>query len=101
MRFRDFPIMRLACVSAIVGLVLLSQTGACVCTPCPDQEPFESGRYEVVGLNGRTEPESQWLIDTVIGAQLTVDRETGEATIRYTKDGTTYEVQYTIEGSQP
>jgi hypothetical protein len=97
-----FSALLLTLVAALVGLAVLSPAGGCGCDPCPEPERFESSNYEIVGLAYQhPEPESQWLLDTVIGAQLTVDRETGEATIRYTKDGTTYEVQYTIGGSQP
>ncbi|HLT38939.1 MAG TPA: hypothetical protein VK034_21795 [Enhygromyxa sp.] len=46
-------------------------------------------------------PEDQWLRDTVVGARVMVDREAGEVTIQCTKDGTTYQVHYTIEGSPP
>lgn len=81
----------------VVALAAMSQTAGCW-PACPEPEPFESGNYVIVGLaNGHPRPEDQWLLDTVVGAQLTVDREAGEATIRYTKDGTTYEVRYTLE----
>src|SRR5690606_6523830 len=83
---------------AFVGLAALSQTGGCDCAPCPEPEPFKSGNYEIVGLAfGHPEPESQWLLDTVIGAAVIVDRGAREVTIRYTKEGSTYEVHYTIE----
>ena len=81
----------------IVAFAAVSQTGGCW-PGCPEPEPFQSGDYVIVGLaHGNPRPEDQWLVDTVSGAQLTVDREAGEATIRYTKDGTTYEVHYTLE----
>jgi hypothetical protein len=80
-----------------VALAAVSQTAGCW-PACPEPEPFESGDYVIVGLaKGNPRPEDQWLVDTVTGAQLTVDREASEATIRYTKDGTTYEVHYTLE----
>jgi hypothetical protein len=67
-------VIRLASVAALVGLVVLSQTGGCDCAPCPEPARFESGNYEIVGLAfGQPEPESQWLLDTVIGAAVVVD----------------------------
>ena len=81
--------------SLVVALAI--QTAGCW-PACPEPEPFESGNYVIVGLaKGNPRPEDQWLVDTVSGAQLAVNREAGEATIRYTKDGTTYEVHYTLE----
>lgn len=81
----------------IVALTVVSQLMGCW-PACPEPEPFESGEYVIVGLaSGDPRPEDQWLVDTVTGAQLRVDREAGEARIRYTKDGTTYEVHYTLE----
>ncbi len=79
----------------VVGLAALSQAGACW-GDCPELEPFESGDYVIQPLT-HPRPQDQWLVDTVTGALLSVDREAGEATIRYTRDGTTYEVHYTLE----
>jgi len=90
-------------IAAGLALVAVSQTGACDCAPCPEQEPFESGTYEIIGLThpSITMPEDQWLRDTVVGARVMVDREAGDVTIQYRKDGTTYQVHYTIEGPPP
>jgi hypothetical protein len=89
--------MPLVWAGVLVGLAAVSQAGGCW-EPCPEPIPFESGNYVIVGLaSGDPRPEDQWLVDTVTGAELTVDREAGNATIRYTKDDTTYEVHYTLE----
>jgi hypothetical protein len=77
-----------------VAIAAGSLTGGCW-SPCPEPELFESGVYEIGGLISG--PADQWLVATIIGAQLTVDRDASEATIRYTRDGTTYEVHYTLE----
>jgi hypothetical protein len=91
---------RLAWIGAFLGVLGLNQAGGCVRNECPEREPFESGNYEIIGLTyDFLMPEDQWLVNTVVGAQVTVDREAGEVTISYIKDGTTYQVHYTIEGS--
>ena len=82
--------------AVLVALAAVSQTAGCW-PGCPEKEPFESGDYVVLPLNDLPRPEDQWLVDRVTGALLSVDREADEATIRYTRDGTTYEVHYTLE----
>lgn len=95
--------LSVARITAALALVALSQTGGCDCAPCPEQVPFDSGNYEIVGLThpNIVMPEDEWLLSTVVGARVMVDREAGEVTIQYTKDGTTYQVHYTIEDSPP
>lgn len=85
-----------------LALGVVSQTGGCDRDRCPEPVPFESGNYEIVGLvYGHPRLEDQWLFETVVGAHMSVDQDAGEVTIRYTKDDTTYEVRYTIEGTEP
>ena len=92
----------LASFVAIVGLTALSHTFGCI-GPCPDPTPFDSGEYTVVehSYGNEGDPLERWVLDRAIDAQLTVDRDAGEVTIRYVKDGSTYQVHYTIEDSQP
>ncbi|WP_146157148.1 hypothetical protein [Enhygromyxa salina] len=64
------------------------------CGPCgPDFDLVESGEYEIVGgLYGKLSPE----YEDLVGARLLVDRDTEISTIRYTRDGTTYEVRHSL-----
>jgi hypothetical protein len=89
-----------ASLIAIAGLTALSHTVGCIGT-CPDLPPVESGEYRVVEhrYGDEADPLERWVLDRAVDAQVTVDRETGEVTVRYVKDGTTYQVHYTIEGS--
>jgi len=54
---------------------------------CPDY-PVESGDYEM-----NAHGDHEWLD----GATLTIDREAGTAKIRYIRDGSTYEVTFTLD----
>lgn len=65
-----------------------------VVTMNPALEVMESGDYMIVPRSsGNVAPGYEWLV----GTALHVDREAGLATIRYTRDGTTHEVRYTLE----
>jgi hypothetical protein len=81
----------------MLGLATVSLTTGCW-PGCDPYESVESGDYVIDGVAGADpRPEDRWLLDAVVGALLTVDREANETTIRYTHDGTTSEVHYTLE----
>lgn len=71
----------------VVGQVLSCEGN---CEPGP---PMESGDYVILPpSSGHVYPGDEW----VIGGEVHVDREAEVATIRYTSEGTTYEVRYTL-----
>jgi hypothetical protein len=57
-----------------------------------DLTPVEGGDF-VVARRTYGPDESHWLV----GAQLTIDLDTETAMLRYTRDGTTYEVHYLLD----
>ncbi|PRQ07594.1 hypothetical protein ENSA7_25840 [Enhygromyxa salina] len=60
----------------------------------PDSlEPLESGEYMIQNLYGRLRPG----YDDLVGAQLIVDRDAETSIIRYTRDGTTFEVRHKLD----
>jgi hypothetical protein len=75
-------------------LTLLGAASTLGCYDCRDVEPtpVESGDYTVTKWVFGPEAQ-QW----ALGAQLTIDREEGFAILRYTRDGTEYEVHYMLE----
>ena len=79
----------LAAVSGVALLVALAQLLGCS-NPCPDPDDLvRSGNFRVSYVREGYE----WLLD----ARVVVDREAGTAKIRYTRDGTTYEVTFMLE----
>jgi len=59
------------------------------CSPdCPDWY-LESGDYQLNASHG----DHQWLDE----ATLAIDREAGIALLRYTREGSTYEVTFTLD----
>lgn len=66
----------------------------CYCNCDTLLPPVESGDYVIVPRGpGKVHAGDEWLA----GGEIHVDRETEVATIRYTREGTTYEVRYTLE----
>lgn len=79
-------------ITMTLGLLAITVPG-CIRT-CDEPDLFESGDYVIV------EPAYQQVIpgdEWFLGGQLHVDRQAQVATIRYTRDGTTYEVHFTLE----
>lgn len=79
-------------IAMTLGLLAISAQG-CEYN-CDEPAPFESGDYLIV------EPDSRPLHvgdEWFVGGQLHVDREARVATIRYTREGTTYEAHFTLE----
>jgi hypothetical protein len=70
----------------IAGFILFQ--GAGCRGDCPERY-LESGKYK---MNGGYQGH-EWLNDAI----LTVDREAGTAKLRYTREGSTYEVTFTLE----
>ncbi|MFO7562182.1 MAG: hypothetical protein R6X02_06035 [Enhygromyxa sp.] len=56
--------------------------------------PVESGEYRIGDAREVAAGET-WLADSLVDGRLVIDREKGIATLRYTRDGTTYEVRFT------
>lgn len=79
----------------VMAMVLATMTGptfGCDCN-CDPLDPMESGDYLIADpAYGRVHAGDEWLI----GGELHVDREAHSATIRYIREGTTYEVRYTL-----
>jgi hypothetical protein len=74
-----------------LGWLVITATG-CDCN-CDEPASFESGDYLIVEPAYRQLfPGDEWFV----GGGLHVDREAQVATIRYTREGTTYEVRYTL-----
>ncbi len=82
-------IMTMLCVGA--GAVLGTKIGAgCISYRCEGTSEFiEPGDHTVVEVTG--DPGIEW----VLGAAVNFDAEAGVLTIRYTREGSTYEVRYT------
>ncbi|KIG11639.1 hypothetical protein DB30_03024 [Enhygromyxa salina] len=59
---------------------------------CGPVEPVESGEYMIVNQYGQLNPD----FEDLVGAQLIIDRDTETSIIRYTRDGTTYEVRHSL-----
>lgn len=78
-------------VSKALELIVLF--GA-IYTACGYCEPpkVKSGTY-ILAADGSAAQECEWLV----GSEIMIDRESGAATIRYERDGTTYEVHFTLE----
>lgn len=83
--------------AGMLALLAVVAVGAGCYEPCPWPEAFESGRYEVTGLSEGEDPPAASLLEAVIGAELVVDRDAGEATLRYRRDATTYEATFRFE----
>lgn len=66
---------------------------ACAGNENCDHEDLEDGDYVLRQKLASLDPEFQWLV----GAEVHVDREARLVTIRYERDGTTYEVRGTID----
>jgi len=80
----------------LAGLAALSHTTACGGS-CPEQEPFHRGEYTIAEtIDEHADPLQQAIVDRATGAQLTLDRDANVATIRYTHDGTTYDVHFAL-----
>ena len=80
--------------SSITISMMLATALAYTATSCTDRcesEPVNSGSY-VVDHMWSGPPGRDWLI----GADVEIDREERLMTIRYTREGTTYEVRYTL-----
>lgn len=77
--------------TAFALVVGVAQTASCR-FGCGELEPVESGEYTILNQSGQLDPE----FEDLVGAQLLIDRDTETSTIRYTRDGTTYEVQHSL-----
>jgi hypothetical protein len=78
--------------AALASMLLTTPTFGCD----PDCGPYrmESGDYRIIApADGRLAPEDEWLL----GGELHVDRDADLAILRYSRDGTTYEVEFTLE----
>jgi hypothetical protein len=78
---------------ALVVLFVLAAVGclhfgACSC----EEDSLKTGSYIVADIRKDRNSEWQWMSD----ARVHVDREEKFMTIRYTRDGTTYELRYEI-----
>jgi len=85
----------------VLGLTAMVQSLGCACNYCDEVEvaPLGSGQYTVAEVMYR-EPGSDWIgteAEALIGGEFEVDADTNIATLRYTREGTTYEVRFTIE----
>jgi hypothetical protein len=78
----------------LLAVLGVASTLGCIAFGCDDVDltPIEAGEFTVT-QRAYGPDEQQWMI----GAQLTIDREAEVAILRYTRDGTTYEVHYTLE----
>jgi hypothetical protein len=82
-----------AVLMVLGAMIAMAPALGCDCN-CDPPDPMESGDYVIVPrASGHVHPGDEWLV----GGQLHVDREAEVATIRYTREGTTYEVRYTLE----
>lgn len=77
--------------STAVVMALISSICDFGCARCDDGDDdlIESGQYVLAdsGLG---------VLDWLDGAQMSIDRAAKTATIRYTRDGTTYDVEFTL-----
>lgn len=76
-------------------LVIAALSHACNDEPCEGGflDPGDYMVSEVVGPEGSGVASHPWLE----GARVHVDRAAGSMTIRYERDGSTYEVRYTLQ----
>src|SRR5690606_27497183 len=87
-------------VAVMLGLVSVVQTLGCECN-CDGLEaiPLEAGQYEVTRIM-YDNSDSAWMghdPEELIGGEFEIEPEAEFATLRYTRDGTTYEVRFVIE----
>lgn len=73
--------MAILFISSICG-------SACIGDCDPERHDIESGQYVLDGGFGVL----NWLAD----GQMTIDREAETATLRYTREGTTYDVEFKL-----
>ena len=77
---------------ALILMVGASQLSSCIIYDCGELEPVESGEYSLAMLYSKLNPD----YEDLVGAQLIINRDTETSTIRYTRDGTTYEVRHSL-----
>ena len=82
----------------VLGLIAAVAYGSsCDSAPCGALLPIESGAYVISEFAyGKLDSDDEWLRQALPGAQLTIDRDNDISIIRYTRDGTTYEVRHTL-----
>ncbi|WP_146662346.1 hypothetical protein [Enhygromyxa salina] len=80
--------------SALVCALSLTQLASCIdFSGCGERPLVESGEYKILNLYGQLSPD----YEDLVGAKLIIDRDTETSTIRYTRDGTTYEVRHALD----
>ncbi|KIG17820.1 hypothetical protein DB30_02853 [Enhygromyxa salina] len=80
---------------ALVLMMGAAHVAGCIerCDDSDSLEPLESGEYMIVNRRG---PLMEGYED-LVGAQLIIDRDAETSIIRYTRDGTTYEVRHALD----
>lgn len=78
---------------ALMLVMGVAQVASCGRYRCNERDIVlvESGEHILI-LDGQVHPDYADLV----GAQLIIDRDTETSTIRYTRDGTTYEVRHSL-----
>ncbi|WP_052559076.1 hypothetical protein [Enhygromyxa salina] len=89
-------------ISLALALVLAlgaAQLGSCIgrCDDSETLEPLESAEYVIINRRGPLRPG----YEDLVGAQLIIDRDAETSIIRYTRDGTTYEVRHALDAPCP
>lgn len=82
------------CGAAALVVLLVGAVQSFGCSNCGEPKSLEAGSFRIVQAHEGTE---EWLADALIDGQLDLDREDGVATVQYVREGTTYEVRFTIE----
>lgn len=72
------------CIIVAIMLVTSLCGSACIGNCDPERHSVESGQYVLLD-NG-----------LLADGQMTIDREAETATLRYTREGTTYDVEFTL-----
>ncbi|PRQ05002.1 hypothetical protein [Enhygromyxa salina] len=85
--------MTVRLTTCLVLLAGAAQVASCITYDCGTLDLVESGVYRLHDtIYDRLDPQ----YTDLLGAQLTIDRDTETSTIRYTRDGTTYEVRHSL-----
>ena len=82
----------------VASLVFLASTQGVGCTGGGCEETIEvgAGEYRIVEAR-KVGSKEQWLADALVDGQLEIDLENDVATLHYTREGTSYEVRFTID----
>jgi hypothetical protein len=85
----------IVCCAVVLLALLASVVQSIGCGGCESSIPVEGGSFRVAKVR-QVSASEEWLADALIDGQLDVDLESNVATLQYEREGTTYQVRFTI-----